>query len=339
VAYPPLVSEDQFILMTEGFFIMRKLVHLLVSFAITAVLSLMAPPASANKLYVSSTGTDANNCFSPAAACLTFQHAHDQAAAGDEITCVTPFQTAFQLNIQKTIEIDCTGSFFTNAGTLIGISGPGIVVKIRNMSFNGGINGGGGFPGIDFVNGAELLIDNCIIQNFPAIAVRFRPSGPGSQLVITNTLISNNGTSPSSGGGLQVIPQSGGSAGIVLDHVTFGYNVTAMVLNSSDGAVGGTIKDSIVRASRSNGILTQAGSFLSVLIDRSLLSNNVGSAVQSSGANSFVRIGNSTISANDTGVSMASGGTVQSFKNNQIFGNGSDGIPLTAVPGYSGTGQ
>jgi hypothetical protein len=63
-----------------------------------------------------------------------------------------------------------------------------------------------------------------------------------------------------------------------------------------------------------------------------LLSNNVGSAVQSSGAGSFVRIGNSIISANDTGVSVASGGTVQSFKSNEIFGNNSDGIPLPAVP-------
>jgi hypothetical protein len=31
-------------------------------------------------------------------------------------------------------------------------------------------------------------------------------------------------------------------------------------------------------------------------------------------------------------VSVASGGTVQSFKSNEIFGNNSDGIPLPAVP-------
>jgi hypothetical protein len=31
-------------------------------------------------------------------------------------------------------------------------------------------------------------------------------------------------------------------------------------------------------------------------------------------------------------VSVASGGTVQSFKSNEIFGNSSDGIPLPAVP-------
>jgi hypothetical protein len=118
----------------------------------------------------------------------------------------------------------------------------------------------------------------------------------------------------------------------VFDHATFNFNVTAMVLSSASGPIGGVMRDSLVASSRSNGILAQAGSFISLLIERSLLSNNVGSAVQSSGASSFVRIGNSIISANDTGVSVASGGTVQSFKSNEIFGNSSDGIPLPAVP-------
>jgi hypothetical protein len=45
-----------------------------------------------------------------------------------------------------------------------------------------------------------------------------------------------------------------------------------------------------------------------------------------------VYIGNSTIFANDVGVT----GTVQSFKNNQIIGNGTDGTPLPAVPGATG---
>jgi hypothetical protein len=31
-------------------------------------------------------------------------------------------------------------------------------------------------------------------------------------------------------------------------------------------------------------------------------------------------------------VSAVAGGTVQSFKTNEIFGNGSDGTPLAAVP-------
>jgi hypothetical protein len=83
--------------MNKEIFFMKQRVHLRVSFAITILLSLMTPPASANSLYVSTTGTDANDCFSTASPCLTFQHAHDQAAAGDEIHCVGAFSTSFQL--------------------------------------------------------------------------------------------------------------------------------------------------------------------------------------------------------------------------------------------------
>ena len=87
---------------------------------------------------------------------------------------------------------------------------------------------------------------------------------------------------------------NGGSAGVVLDHVTFGFNVTAMVLSSSAGTIGVNMKDSLVRASRSNGVLALAGSTINFVIDHSSLTNNVGAAVQSSGANSRVFIGNST---------------------------------------------
>ena len=57
------------------------------------------------------------------------------------------------------------------------------------------------------------------------------------------------------------------------------------------------------------------------------------------GLSTVVRIGNSTIYGNQTGVSADSGGAVQSFKNNQIFGNGTDGTPLDAVPGVTGNLQ
>jgi len=62
-------------------------------------------------------------------------------------------------------------------------------------------------------------------------------------------------------------------------------------------------------------------------------------ALQSSGANSNISIGGSTISGNDVGVSAVSGGVVESYKNSQISGNGTDGTPLNAVLGFSGTMQ
>jgi hypothetical protein len=51
-----------------------------------------------------------------------------------------------------------------------------------------------------------------------------------------------------------------------------------------------------------------------------------------------LKLGGNTITDNTTGVA-SSGGTLQSFKNNQIADNGADGTPINAVPGYSGTLQ
>ena len=107
---------------------------------------------------------------------------------------------------------------------------------------------------------------------------------------MSDTIIANNGSAPSTGGGIQVFPQPGGSAGVVLNRVTFDYNVTAMALVSNNGSIGMTMTDSIVSSSKSNGILSLAGQIINFTIRNSKLVNNVGAAIQSSGANSLVRL-------------------------------------------------
>ena len=42
-------------------------------------------------------------------------------------------------------------------------------------------------------------------------------------------------------------------------------------------------------------------------------------------------IGNSVVTENSTGVATANGGTLQSYKNNQIDGNAANGTPITAI--------
>jgi hypothetical protein len=298
--------------------------------ALFVLVTLAASPAHAllSKAYVSSTGNDLNAC-TVTAPCKFLNIAISATSPGGEVSCLDGYGLANGvILISQSITIDCGAAGGMVQNTEFLIDGPGIVVRLRNLKLLG-------LDGANAVifehSGAALILENCLIDGYRGIAVVFAPSAPGAQLLIKDSVISNNGNG-SLGGGLQVLPQSGGSAGIVLDHATFSFNVTGIVLNSGSGAIGGTMRDSLVSSSRSNGILAQSGSFISLLIERSLLSNNVGSAVQSSGANSFVRIGNSTISANDTGVSTVGGGTVQSFKTNEIFGNGADGTPLAAVP-------
>ena len=242
------------------------------------------------------------------------------------------------VGFSRSMTIDCPGVIritFPNFGAfwLSGTSSQ--VVRIRNAIFDGG---SGGWPAIRVIGSPTVFLENCVFQNHNAgnaIAIEFKPNAPGAQLIMTDTVVDNNGIMPSTGGGLQVFPAPGGGAGVILNRVRFGFNVTAIVSSSGNGGIGVSMKDSQVISSRSNGILVQAGTTINFVIDQSSLTNNVGNALQSSGANSHVYIGNSTIFGNDVGVS-AEAGTVQSFKNNQIFGNGSDGTPLPAVPGATG---
>jgi hypothetical protein len=289
--------------------------------------------------YASSTGS--GTACTVSAPC-TFAAAVQGVDAGGTVKCLDAgphFFTGFSDGTSLTV--DCPGVVkptFANSGfELSGSSSQ--VVRFRNAIFDGG---SGGWPAIRVIDNPTVILENCVFQNFKtgnAIAIEFKPSGPGAQLIMTDTVIDDNGIVPSTGGGLQVAPAPGGTAGVTLNRVRFGYNVTAMVLNSSNGGIGMSMKDSQVVSSRSNGILSLAGSAINLVVDHSSLTNNVGAALQSSGSNSRVFLKDSTIFGNNTGISVVGGGSVQSLKTNFIFGNNIDGTPIPAVSGYSGGAQ
>ena len=115
---------------------------------------------------------------------------------------------------------------------------------------------------------------------------------------------------------------------------------------STGVAVNATILDTVVAGSQSDGVRaqSQAGrAAASVLFDHSVASGNFGSGVRAVGAtasgqgSALARIGDSTIVLNATGVSTGGAGVLQSFKNNRISGNLTDGTPIPAVPGVTGT--
>ena len=86
------------------------------------------------------------------------------------------------------------------------------------------------------------------------------------------------------------------------------------------------------RARTSAGLfLSLAGQPINFKIERSSLVNNVGIAIQSSGASSVVSIAGSEITGNQVGLSAVSGGSILSYQNNEINGNGTDGAPTDVV--------
>jgi Right handed beta helix region len=304
------------------------------------VLGVAAQPAQAqlkNEVsYVSNTGSDANNCTLPATACLTIEVALTKTQNYGAVVCLNVGLYGGDILIGQSVTIDCAVTAGTSFG-FITVNGPGIVVRLRNLT----ISRAGAFGwGVDAQNMAALFIENCVISDMKAVnqtgstylGIKFEPSAPQSQLFVTNTIISDNGfLDQGAGGGIEIIPQNGGSAGVTLQNVKLEGNVTGITLNASNGAIIAVMRDSTVSGNYLNGILSIGSHPISLLIDNSTIVDNAGTGVVSQGSASTVIIGRSTITGNTTGVASVSGGVLQSYKNNQIVGNGTDGTPIMAV--------
>jgi len=74
-----------------------------------------------------------------------------------------------------------------------------------------------------------------------------------------------------------------------------------------------------------------SGGSAHVFLDRVQVENNAGSAVRAEGQSAVVRLNQSSITGNGTGVDLA-GGAVVSFGNNAIGGNKTDGRPSEVQP-------
>ena len=82
----------------------------------------------------------------------------------------------------------------------------------------------------------------------------------------------------------------------------------------------------------SSAVTTAGQGTANVMIYRSTVSNNISVGVRTNGPGGTIRIGNSVITGNGIGADAISGGTLQSYQNNQITGNTTDGTPLPATP-------
>lgn len=71
---------------------------------------------------------------------------------------------------------------------------------------------------------------------------------------------------------------------------------------------------------------------VSVMIERSrLIDNAVGLSVNATNAAATARLSNTTVQQNDTGLAVVAGGSIISFNNNRLNGNGTDGAPTQTV--------
>jgi len=254
--------------------------------------------AQATRTWVSGVGDDVNPC-SRTAPCKTFAGAISKTAAGGEINCLDSagFGT---LTITKAISIYCEGvvggvlAAGTNGFNINAAATDHVV--LRGLDIDGA---GTGLKGVNVLQAGSVVIEHCFIRNFNAaasIGVSVTPSNPNSLLMIRDSIITHNG-SAADGNGVLINP-NGGSVKALINNVSINKNFVGL---NVQGSVILHVNNSNISESLSTGVAQ--GGVSNIRIGRSMIVNNSGTATA---------------------------GTVLSYLDNMIAGNGTDTTPPSA---------
>ena len=272
--------------------------------------------AQATRTWVSGVGDDANPC-SRTAPCKTFAGAISKTAAGGTIDVLDPGGFG-AVTITKAITLENIGAvagvLASGTNGIVVNAGANDTVVLRGLS----IDGAGttlGINGVRFLAGGKLVIENSTIQNFSSAGIDFEPSG-ASQLVVNNTTVNNMSTAGASG---VLIAGSGTNLNAVLNNVRIVHNNAGLQVKNGNVSV-----RTSAFGQNSVGVKVVSSSALArVALDDSMVSDSVGAGLTVSGTGASAVISRSAITNNGIGIV----GTVQSFGDNRIFNNGTDGSP------------
>jgi hypothetical protein len=315
-------------------------------FTIIVMAFLASPPshAQATRTNVSGVGDDANPC-SRTAPCKTFAGAISKTLAGGEIT-VLDVGGFGAVTITKPISI--TNDGVGEAGVLVAgtnaiiiNAGANDVVNLRGLVIDGSVPAFGSLGGIRILGAKAVHVQNCVIKNFSAgFGISVANSSGTTQVFVSDTVISNNG-SGTLGGGVLVRPTGTGSSRVVLQRITVEGNVFGVRVDGSGGtgaANGVFLRDSTVSGNSQSGVsvVVPAGGQGGVMfVERSAVIANAGTGIVADGAATAILVANSTITLNTTGVAPTNGGSVFSFKTNNLANNNTDGTFTTSTLGQN----
>jgi hypothetical protein len=313
---------------------MRKIARVLPFIGtVIGLMFIYAAPAQAQatRTWVSGVGDDVNPC-SRTAPCKTFAGAISKTAVNGEINCLDPAGFG-AVTLTKSITIDCK---LTHGGVLsAGVTGVLILfdnftavgetrktVRLRGLAIEGADTGTSGvrITGGVASAGSEVFIEDTVIDGiFGGIGrgVSDERTG-GGKLFISNTVVRNTANT-----GISIVGGTG--------RIDASIN-NVRVQNASFGVAAGNNSRVMIRGSVLSGN-TQAGveaegptGAVEVNLSDSVSSNNA-IGVQNGGGTVTIRMSNSDISFNTTGLS----GATFTHGNNRVTGNGSVGTAPTLI--------
>jgi hypothetical protein len=269
-----------------------------------------AASAQATRTWVSGVGDDANPC-SRTAPCKTFAGAISKTAAKGEISVLDPGGYG-AVTITKSITIDGGGTLagITNSGTngIIISAGTADHVVIRNVSIFGASSGG--INGVRVLQAASVTLENVSIERQTLHGIDFVPINTDARLQLRNVTIR------------EIVGAALTSSGINATSAVTGASAYLENVSISGYPIG-----------------LNAGENATIHLDRSNVINN-GTGIKAAFATALVRLSDSTVTGNTTGLSYATTlpppapdtpGQIISYNNNRLRGNTTDGAPTSAV--------
>jgi hypothetical protein len=290
--------------------------------------------AQATRTWVSGVGDDVNPC-SRTAPCKTFAGAISKTAAGGEIDALDPGGFG-AVTITKSITLDGgTGSGWAsilhsgtngvNINDSATASPNSIKVTLRNLS----IQGAGttlGLNGINFTSGKDLIVENVSIENTSTNGILVN----ANSTVIVQVKISNCDIRRITGDGINLTnANASGQVKATVEHTSVTHSGNGLHARSNSRV---TARNCVFSLNTTNGVFVDAVSsgFASAIIWNSQISLNGGNGIRAGNAgnigSSGVEIALNQINRNvGNGVLISTNGAVDTFGNNSIRANGTDG--------------
>ena len=215
------------------------------AFFLPSIMLALAAHADQTRSFVSSYGSDSNDC-SRQAPCRSFATALTKTIAGGEINTLDPGGYG-AVTITKAISIV---SGLGEAGVLVPAGGTGITISagatdrinLRGLAIEGA---GTGATGIRFNSGGALTISNSVIRNLTAANIDLEPTAT-TTFVITNTLVTDGRV------GIYVYPQGLGVANGTFERVTVTNHQWGLYGNAIASATSKPITLSVIDSSVSH---------------------------------------------------------------------------------------
>jgi hypothetical protein len=307
---------------------MNKFRFTLMALAIMAFTLMISSSAQAQatRTWVSGVGDDANPC-SRTAPCKTFAGAISKTAACGEISVLDPGGFG-AVTITKSITIDGTGTLagILAAGTtgVIVNAAATDVITLRGISINGACTG---VRGINVLQAKELNVEDCVIFRFVNEGILVNEtSSPEMKLNVRNSVIRDN-----TGDGISTASTTANAVRFALEHVSLTGNGNGLHVKA--GSIG-TARNCVFANNTSNGAFADAvgaGTIAVARIWSSQITANGTNGVQAgNGGNAgiaLIEISQNQIDQNfnGSGALVSTAGTIETFSNNSIKGNATNG--------------